>query len=228
MKFPIKPLATALCALLLNGLLPSAAPAQDMPARGPMPFAAFDRDGNGQVSEEEFTSARRERMEARMEQRRARCDAASERMFERFDANGDGQLSADELAAGRQARMQSHRGMGMGYGPGMGEGPGMGYGPGMGDGPGMGYGPGMGRGMGMMRNRPSYSSFDLDADGVVTEEEFYTARNNRIRERMEQGYRMRHLPDAPTFAELDSDGDGKLSAEEFAAHRRTEPWGGRP
>jgi Ca2+-binding EF-hand superfamily protein len=87
---------------------------------------------------------------------------------------------------------------------------------------------GMGRGMGMMRNRPDYSDFDLDADGEVTEEEYYTARNNRIRERMEQGYRMRNLPNAPGFTDLDTDGNGEISAEEFATHQHMGPWGRTP
>jgi len=73
-----------------------------------------------------------------------------------------------------------------------------------------------------------FTEFDIDADGVITEEEFYTVRNNRIKERMDQGYRMRNLPNAPTFADLDADGDGEISAEEYAAHQHTGPWGRMP
>jgi Ca2+-binding EF-hand superfamily protein len=199
-----KSIPVGLLALMLNGLAPTVALAEGMPLRGPMSYTAIDRDGNGFVSEEEFTAMNRERMEARMAQLRARCDAASARMFSRLDTNSDGQLSLEELESGQRARMERQRWRGMGYGP------------------------GKGRGTGMMRNRPAFTEFDLNADGEVTEEEFYTARNNRIKERMEQGYRMRNLPNAPTFADLDADGNGEISAEEFAAHQRMGSWARTP
>lgn len=206
MKSSMKSIPAGLMAALLYGLAPMAAVAEEMPLRGPLPYAAYDRDDNGFITEEEFAAMRRERMEARMALARERCDAGSARMFSWMDTDGDGRLSRDELETGQGARTGRQIPMGMGYGPRM----------------------GMGRGMGMMRNRPDFSAFDLDGDGVIIEEEFYTARNKRIRERMEQGYRMRNLPDAPTFADLDANGDGELSAEEFAAHQHMGPRGRTP
>lgn len=195
MKFLMKSIPAGLLAILLSGLAPITAAVEDMPLRGPISYAAFDRDSNGFVSEADVTAMRRERMQARMAEIRARCDASSARMFSRMDTNGDGQLSREELAAVQRARMERRRWRETGYGQ------------------------NTGRNMGMMRNRPAFTVFDLNADGEVTEEEFYTVRNNRIRERMEQGYRMRNLPNAPTFADLDADGNGQISAEEFAAHQ---------
>jgi Ca2+-binding EF-hand superfamily protein len=206
MKLSKKSIPFGLLALLLHGLAPATALAEEMPMRGLMPYAAYDRDGNGFVSEEEFAAMNRERMEARMAIARERCDISSARMFSWLDTDNNGQLSRAELEAGQRARMDRPRWRGRDYGPGM----------------------GMGRGMGMMRKRPDYSDFDLDADGEVTEEEYYTARNNRIRERMEQGYRMRNLPNAPGFTDLDTDGNGEISAEEFAAHQHMGPWGRTP
>jgi len=194
MKFTKQSMIAGLLAVLLSGLAPAAALAEDMPPRGPTPYADFDRDGNGFVSLEEFAAMRHQRMEARMAEIRARCDASIARMFSRLDTDSDGQLSREELATGIRARMEKRR-----WG-------------------GNAYGPDMGRGMGMMRNRPAFTEFDINADGVVTEEEFYTARNNRIKARMAQGYRMRNLPNAPTFTDLDADGNGEISAAEYAAH----------
>jgi Ca2+-binding EF-hand superfamily protein len=204
MNISRKPTFPGLLALLLAGLASTAASAEGMPPRGPMPYADLDRDGNGLVTEEEFLAMRRARMETRMAEIRARCDASSERLFSMLDTNDDGQLSREELAAGQQARMERRRWRGKDYGP------------------------GMGSGTGMMRNRPVFTVFDIDADGVITEEEFYSVRNNRIKERMDRGYRMRNLPNAPTFADLDADGNGEISAEEYAAHQHMGPWGRMP
>jgi Ca2+-binding EF-hand superfamily protein len=204
MTFTRQSIVSGLLAVLLGGLVPAAAVAEDMPQRGPMSYAVLDRDGNGFVTEEEFLAMRQERLEARMAKIRARCEASSARMFSWLDTDDDGLLSPAELEAWQSARMERQRRTGMGYGP------------------------NRGRGMGMMRNRPTFTVFDINADGVITEEEFYTARNNRIKARMEQGYRMRNLPNAPTFADLDTDGDGEISAEEFAAHQHMGPWGRMP
>lgn len=191
MTCPKYSLSAGLLAALLCGLLSPAALADKLPLRGPLPFAAYDRNENGSISEKEFAALRRERMEARIARARARVDTTSARAFERMDADGNGQLSSEELEAGQKSRRERHKGMAMDCGP----------------------------GRGMTRQRPAFAAFDLDADGGIVEEEFYTVRNNRIRERMAQGRRMRHLPQAPTFADLDSDGDGKISAAEFAGHQ---------
>jgi len=87
---------------------------------------------------------------------------------------------------------------------------------------GMGAG---GRGMGMdggntMQNAmPSFSDFDLNNDGKITEEEFIEARTARISDRAQQGYQMRGLTDAASFADIDTNGDGSISPEEFSAYQ---------
>jgi Ca2+-binding EF-hand superfamily protein len=85
-------------------------------------------------------------------------------------------------------------------------------GPGM-----MGQGRGMGPGMG--RNRPDFSAYDRNGDGKISEQEFQEGRNERIRERAQQGYPMRNIGNAPAFPNLDANGDGVVSPEEFSAHQ---------
>jgi hypothetical protein len=87
---------------------------------------------------------------------------------------------------------------------------------------GPGRGPGAGRGMG--RNMPSFSEFDLNGDGSITEQELDQARANRIKERSQQGYPMRNLANAASFKSMDLNGDGRITAQEFstaqAQHRQ--------
>jgi Ca2+-binding EF-hand superfamily protein len=64
---------------------------------------------------------------------------------------------------------------------------------------------------------PAFSEFDLNADGLLQRQEFEQARAQRIRERAEQGYRMRNLQNAPAFSSIDGNGDGVVSPQEFAA-----------
>ncbi len=83
-----------------------------------------------------------------------------------------------------------------------------------------------GQGKGRHGNMPTFDSFDLNGDGVLLEDEFYQARNNRIGERAKQGYRMRGLANAQPFSAIDLDGDGKVNRDEFskaqAQHKQSE------
>ncbi|MDH3872125.1 MAG: EF-hand domain-containing protein [Gammaproteobacteria bacterium] len=183
----------------MSVFLPIHAQAEEMPARGPIPFAAFDEDGNGLISEQEFHARRAQRMAAREAEGRPMRGAASAPSFSEFDTNADGQLTQDELTAGQKARMEQRRGMGMG----------MGRGPGM----------GQGMGMGMGKNMPAFSDYDLDGDGKILEKEFSETRTRRISERTQQGYQMRNIGNAPSFADIDTNGDGEIGSGEFAAHQ---------
>ena len=162
-----------------------------IPDRGPIPFAVYDKDGNGLISEKEFSEVRAERISKRAAEGRPMRGAANTPTFSAFDTNGDGHLTKDELTAGQKIQMEKRRGMGMGQG----------------------------RGMGMGRNMPVFSEYDLDGDGVIVEEEFNEARGNRISARAQQGYPMRNLGKSPLFTDIDVNKDGKISPQEFALHQ---------
>jgi len=168
---------------------------EEMPVRGPIPFSIYDKDKNGLISEEEFTSVREERISQRANENRPMRGMKNAPAFSDFDTNSDGNLSSDELKAGQQLQMQKRRGMNMGKG--------------------MNRGKGRGKG----KNMPSFSDFDLNGDGVLLEEEFYDARNKRVAEREKQGYQMKNLVNAPSFEDIDTNDDEKISKEEFTAHQ---------
>lgn len=65
----------------------------------------------------------------------------------------------------------------------------------------------------------TFADFDLDGDGMITEEEFVDARNKRISERAAEGRAMRGLSQAEEFKDIDLDGDGRINREEFEAHQ---------
>ncbi|MCK9238449.1 MAG: EF-hand domain-containing protein [Thiopseudomonas sp.] len=82
-----------------------------------------------------------------------------------------------------------------------------------------GRGMGMGGGNARQNAMPSFSDFDLNNDGKITEEEFIEARTARISDRAQQGYQMRGLTDAASFTDIDTNGDGSISPEEFSAYQ---------
>lgn len=84
----------------------------EIPDRGPVPFAVYDKDGNGLISEKEFDSIRADRMETRAGEGRPMRGVANAPAFSDFDSNDDGSLTADELAAGQQSQFQKRHGMG--------------------------------------------------------------------------------------------------------------------
>lgn len=165
-------------------------------AAGPIPFAVFDRDNNGFISQQEFASTHAERWALRA-QLGYPVGWAVNPAFLSFNSDDDGKLTQKNLLAGQQrqrllngARARVGR-MRMG-----------------------------GRG----RNMPTFSDFDMNRDGVLMRDEFEQARAKRISERASQGYMMRNLANAPTFASIDSDGDGLVTQKEFLsaqiAHRQ--------
>ena len=195
MKILNKTVPLGLIIAVASVISPLNAQSEELPARGPIPFSAFDQDGSGYITQDEFDTVRAQRMADKAADGRPMRGAADAPSFSEFDKNADGQLSQDELAAGQQAQMEKRRSMGYGMS--------------------QGQGSGMNRGM----NMPAFSDCDLNGDGKILEEEFYQARNKRMSERAEQGYQMKNAAMAPPFSVVDANGDGEISAEEFAAHQ---------
>ena len=195
MKILNKTVPLGLIIAVASVISPLSAQSEELPARGPIPFSAFDQDSSGFITQDEFDTVRAQRMAEKAADGRPMRGAASAPSFSEFDKNADGQLSQDELAAGQQAQMEKRRSMGYGMG--------------------QGQGSGMNKGM----NMPAFSDCDLNGDGKILEEEFYQARNKRMSERAEQGYQMKNAAMAPPFSVVDANGDGEISAEEFAAHQ---------
>ena len=174
-----------------------------------MPFSALDLNADGAVSQQEFEAAHSQRRKApRVEGKSSRRNVDPPR-FSDFDQNNDGSLNQEELIQGQnKRRAQRQQEMdGAGRGSDWNRGPDRGMAP--------RNGPGMPKGRG--RNMPAFSEFDLNGDGSLHQQEFEQARAQRIRDRLQQGYRMRNLQNAPSFTDIDTDGNGLVTPREFTA-----------
>jgi len=80
-----------------------------------------------------------------------------------------------------------------------------------------------GRG-GMM---PSFSDFDANGDGELTQVEFENAQQTRMAAQAEAGKMMRNAGNAPSFETIDTNNDSIISAQEFQTHQMSNRGGGR-
>lgn len=70
------------------------------------------------------------------------------------------------------------------------------------------------------RGPVSFSEFDLDGSGLISEDEFNTVRSERMAAREAEGRPMKNAPNPHAFADMDSDGDGQLNPEELATAQK--------
>jgi len=63
----------------------------------------------------------------------------------------------------------------------------------------------------------TFSAFDQNDDGSISESELAAVRAERQSQRAQQGMPMRGAATAPSFSDFDQDGDGRVDASEFAA-----------
>lgn len=186
-------LAVAMTTLLGTGVLMAAGP---MSPPGPIPFTTYDANGDGRVSVDEFYAARNARIAEQARKGGMMRNAGNAPAFEQFDTDGDGYLSENELLKGQMAHMQENR---------------------------MNRPMGGPRGGAGARGMASFSDFDSNNDGVVTQEEFDQTRAARQAEKATQGYPMRNAASSPGFASFDSNGDGVLTPDEFVPGSRNRP-----
>ena len=66
---------------------------------------------------------------------------------------------------------------------------------------------------------PSFSDFDSNSDGKVTQSEFENTQQKRMAAQAEAGKMMRNAGNAPAFDTIDTNGDGSISSEEFQTHQ---------
>ena len=71
--------------------------------------------------------------------------------------------------------------------------------------------------MGM--NRPSFSDFDVDNDGTISQAELETGRADRVAKHLDEGRLAQNIANAPEFATLDTNGDGAVDTTEFQTHQ---------
>jgi len=129
-------------------LLPAVARASGGMHSGPPTFVEIDVDGDGFVSEEEFTNFREARMAAMAEAGMPMKGAAIAPAFIEIDTDGDGMLTETEFVTAQQAhRKAMHEKMVAAHGGGMG----------------MHHGG---------KSMPTFEQLDLNGDGCIDADEF--------------------------------------------------------
>jgi len=70
---------------------------------------------------------------------------------------------------------------------------------------------------GAMHQPPSFSEFDANGDGFISEEEFNAFRAQRMAAKAAAGKPMKGAKSMPDFQDIDTNGDGKLTEAELVA-----------
>jgi len=73
---------------------------------------------------------------------------------------------------------------------------------------------------GMGNNMPSFSDFDIDNDGKVTQREFESTQQQRMTTHANEGKMMRNAGNAPVFSDVDTNNDGAINVLEFQHHQQ--------
>jgi len=175
--------------------------AQDLPERGPIPFASYDTNKDGSVSESEFYDTRAARMSEKAGQGMPMRNAANAPDFSLFDTDKDGKLSKLELLEGQNQQMQKNRAnRGQGQKGQMRNNRGSNM-------------------QGMGRDMPTFESYDLNDDGYLTQNEMDEARAKRMEQKVSEGKLLRNSANQSKFSDIDTNSDGKVSKQEFTSNQ---------
>lgn len=90
--------------------------ANDLSARGPIPFATWDADGNGTIEEQEYNAIREQRLTTPQTDDRMGRNMASTPTFAEVDNDDDGRITPEELTVMQEGRAgvlgRGHKGTG--------------------------------------------------------------------------------------------------------------------
>ena len=73
---------------------------------------------------------------------------------------------------------------------------------------------------------PSFTDFDTNSDGQVTQTEFENTQQERMSANAQAGKMMRNAGNAPTFESIDTNNDSLISSQEFQTHQMSHRRGG--
>ncbi len=187
-------LAIGIAITAMSAVLSTSAQAQNGVVGGPLPFASYDQDGSGSVTEQEFDRVYAQQIRDRAAAGAPMGGVANTTTFATFDRNSDGQITSAEFVTVQPPPTSG--------GPGT-----------MGSGVQMGLSDG--RGTGMAGTAPSFADLDENHDGSISPSEFNDARANRAVEKSQEGLPLGSLRNAPPFTALDLNSDQRISPEEF-------------
>ena len=67
-----------------------------------------------------------------------------------------------------------------------------------------------------------FSSYDTNGDGSITQKEFSYMKNERMKERYEEGRMLKNATNSPNFEQIDKNGDGKINRNEYQIHQENQ------
>ena len=69
-------------------------------------------------------------------------------------------------------------------------------------------------------DQPTFSEFDLNNDGKITQSELEEVRTKRMKQRAEEGRMLKYAGERHSFKQIDINKDGSISKKEFILHER--------
>ena len=204
MKNLAKKLKISLAVISIVTILSTSIVAKNISVKGPISFSVYDTNNNNLISENEFYEARALRMSQKANQNRPMKKAGNAPDFNSFDTNNDGSLTKTELLEGQNKQMQRNR-----------ENRGSKQKSQINN-----KNNRQGNGKNMRQNMPTFESYDLNADGYLTQKEIDKARIQRMQTNASQGKILRNSGNQTKFSNIDTNKDGKVDKQEFLSNQK--------